>query len=810
MALSQAQKKFITLLAQDPENAFKKIKEKEIDLNSYKNCFYKDGTSLLHTLINGVIVTPSIHLPIITYVLENSSLSLEDKATGKNSAIEFYQDYYKDYFYSDYIPQGLNVVQNYYRLIEANKDKNSTGSIYLCVCNLKKYGFNIEYENLVPYLKNKYSNSTALLREIIIQDDLNALNNWFVLNPASKEFFLQQNFFLSEGKINHNNQIISGLRNKDEKSNALIFTIYKNAHKISNYLVDNEMLPLDGSIDKHQYYGNYKSNTIPVSALSQCLHNNYEMFEKVFYKLNKEQLSTSFTMKERVLNKYSHTDVLDSVLNHHNFKFRNLLMNNAADIMYYSEKPIEILHSIISTSASIEVISNTLNHFIQYWNINNKVEYPYTSFANRFFSNITTREIINDLDHTLITECIKNLKEKRLLLYDTHMVFTTRFFENEEIFNSLVRGGLDLKNTSISLDNEGETQKSINLLEMAISMRAGKGSYNSTKITNYNPKILKEIKNLIGENAVIINNTIKESIIASSINANQYDILDLYTNSEIKTLTQIEKQFINPWFNLTQREKFENFINRCIDSDIIFCDNVMLETQQGILKYEPLFYSLLAHDVNINILNKILDKENKTIYNLSKDPNFWQHITSEEISKYVKSSNADYNQPEILLSLCKSQNLNTIKLYLEYGGNITYKDNDQDTLLHILVKNGYYKPANLLIEYYPDLNSVVNRQNKFAASYLLEDLNKKCKDPSKMVSNSSKDEFSSMVDLACNMFSTGFQQSNKKPVEFLNTQLEKYDAIFKYKPELKNMMQYGVLQNKIITKEDSNIKKKKI
>lgn len=813
MALSQAQKNFVTLLAQNPQAAFKKIQDQEIDLNSYKNCFYKDGTSLLHILINGVITTSHVHLPIITYVLENSNLSLEDKATSKVSAIEFYQDYYKDYLYNDYMAQGLPFVKNFYNLIKASGNKNAVSSIYLCACNLKKYSLDIEYEDLLPQLKDKYNSAGNIIRQIILRDDIKALEEWFILNPKSKDYFLEQNFFLGDGKINtHNQEIVSGLRDKDEKSNALIFAIYKNAHKISPYIIDNNLLPLTGIIEKYEFYENVKSKSISVCALSQCVSsNNYELYEKIFYQLSKESLSEIFTTVEKILSKHPSTDLLDIVLNHSDIKFKNLIIQNAKDIMQFAKQPIHVLYSIISSSSSIENISNMLDNFLPYFDISKfPTKPPYTSFANRFFSNVTNRVNISDKQYALISQSVYNLKNAGLLLYETHMVFRPTFFSDEKLFDCLVNGGLDLKNTSVLLNNNSEQQKPINLLQIAVKLRTGVGSYNATEITNHNPKVLKKIKNMIGENALITNGPTKDLIISHSIIVNKYDILDLYSNEEIKQLIKIDKQFIKSWYNVTETKKFESFIHRCIDSDIIFCDNITVETPQGILKYDPLFYALLAYDTDINILDKILNKENKTINEFSKDPNFWNHITSKEIAQYVKNNGADYNNSEIILSLCQNLNLNTIDLYLKYGGNINYKDNNQDPLLHILVKGGYYKPANLLLEYYPELNSVVNRQNKFAVSYILEDLNKKCKDPSKIMSQPNKNEFMDIVDLTCNMFSNGFEQSNKKPVEFLKTQLAKYEAIFTYKPELKNMFQYGLLQNKIIHKQTNSIQKKKI
>lgn len=840
MAFSQAQKTFINLLTSKPYEAFNKIINGEIYLDTYQDEFFKDGTGLLHILCDGFCQDPELYYPIIQFVLNDKHLTLSDKAKGKNGASLVLIDYYYSLFphgsvahleqgetpyYNDKSKQFLSY---YCEIIKTNENIFSSQHKVDILSVLKLINEDM-YKQFLPYVSLDKNNYQNLIRALILQDDKNEFEKIITMNKEIVSNFSYFGFF---GKQRHNN----------EESNILTYALYLGAKDISSYIIDHNLSSLNGVCVGKKYSDYPKDKYIVIDTLTQALlSNDLDNYKKIFFKLEKEKFIPIFTNKHYVpINRSSiftydkdnlvHWDLLlqEDKKDFYDFVLSNKKQFINNDNTKDSKKLLDLLFATVSYEKNLEVVKNTLIHLLKESNIGGEIFNP-PPLTNRLISVFKSKikeNMVQEKDYILLKDCIKILSQADLLYFDSHMVYDKVYFTHQKLFFTLKEAGIDFNlNYHLGKGENSSYGKPHNIIETYLknneinnfstfTMIDSSDKYKFEKDLSEHNTIMSYILEHIGKNFYFqnqvssynlhFNSDDKTNIIGTALKTQNYDFLNLLNQEQIKKLCNgyIDfSYFIIEPFNEKKKIELEQFLNTCIDCDLSFFSSDTLHSHP--------FYQLLNKKIDFNILDRILEKENRTILELSSNFDFWENISNKYISQYVFDRGANYSHKNIALELGLRDKHLSLKFYLEYGGNVSYIDDKGRNILHILLRDNKIESGQIIFDHEPTLSEKVDKSHKFAVSYILQNYDKMCKNKYMVQSSNEIKKYQNYGNLIQDIFCEGLDSSQIKAMNFVEEQLKKYTNITNDKPEMLEYLAYGKLDKKV-KKIEIQKKKKKI
>lgn len=693
---------------------------------------------------------------------------------------------------------------------------------------MKKANLAEDFQELYSLL-SKNDTPTKLLQACIEVDDLSGfqtmLGDFPKINPKTLNFRKDPT-------------------NRNELSNILTFAINCQSEKVAHYIVEHDLVAFDGTIPNKQSFPNKNKNlAFTIHPLNEALDtNNYPLYETIFKKLVQTELSNSSSFNNNLLNfldieikprdSYTLTRHFDQLLQNENPKFLNLVTQSLEELINKNETAVDrnryvlpLVKTTLSSKAPLKTIFATLKVLLPFYEPQEKnLPYNFNILGNHFFSNVYSSKR-NDIEgnYDTITNTLKLLKEHNLFFYTNDMAFQKPFFQNKEIYHSIVNTGISLTENK---NFHGQGSK-INLLDISITHLDIDNNYPKLtpekieKIQEDKKYILPDIRKRIGDGVLFYNLGKNDSkyglektynLVENAVKNRKFEVLDVLSNDDLYRITGGYAKFCDQITIHSPNDQllFENFLQRCIDANISFftyptesktTDGIAIMDRTKELAYnqDHPFYDLLKFNINHKLLDQILKQENQTISQLSNNPHFWQFVLKEDMAQYVYDRGANYDNPESLLKLCYGTHPHAVDLYLKFGGSPEYKDSDDGSVLHYLIKDKKYEQAQTVVSYYPELVSTVNKHNKFPVSYLMVDLNKKCLELKKNP-DSKNESIKTCINLAFQIFKAGLKSYNKKPLKTLQNQFQQYDAISEYQPDLITAFNYGVLQANLVNK----------
>lgn len=825
MAFSQAQKVFLNLLTSQPYDVFKKIMSGEVKLETYQNEFFKDGSGLLHILSEAFLKSPKEYYPILKFILDDKHLTLSDHAKGKSGANLILIDHYNDLFLKglkqevqsidSVSKEGEQFLYYYYQIIKDNTSSFSPSHCVDVLATLKILKKDNLYEELLPYVDINKNTYQSLMKSIIKLDDIKDFKRLVTIHsdiPYNFEFY---SFFTNE-------------RTYNEYSNILTYALYYGAKHIASHIIEHNMAKLNGKCGSSYSFGSTNTKPITVDCLTQALiSNDLENYKSIFLKIDKKDYisiltnSISITQNQKAIlgtddNNLKHWDLLlDKISTNSEFydfviENKDLIIDNSSSID--AKSLLELILTTVSYEKDLEKVKFTLEKLLKNSHIGSEIFNP-PPIMNRLisvFQSSLRYNIVEDKEYNTLKDCIEILDNYGLLYFENSMMYNKDYFTNEKLFLTLIEAGIDY-NCNYHLGKNGVPH---NILEIYL-LNKEVNNYSTFNLLNSNEKdafdvelsnhnrILKHIIDNIG-NHIYIRDFNHIDMIGNALQNQNYSYLNLLNPEHIKAFSKSYASFANKIIspqNENNKIQLEKFLTTCIDCNISFFS-------QDNIDIHP-FYQLLNKNINLTILDIILEKENKTIFNLSNSPKFWENVSNPYISRYVLEKGANYNNKEITLHLAMKDLFNSLELYISHGGNIYYQDEKNRNLLHILLKEKRLFSANIIFEFEPLLAQQTDKNNKFPLSYILQDYDKMCENSNKAQSSYEKSKYEVCTKLLINMFSTGLNCSKNKSMKFVEEQLLKYKNIEKYHPEITEYLFYGQLENKIPI-IDVQKKKKKI
>lgn len=818
MALSQAQKKFINVVISNPQQAFDDIKSGNINLNSYKNEFFQSGEGLLHFMVLGLKDNASIYFSMILHVLQNSTLSLQDYSGRKESAWKFLTDSYNKDF-------NNNVLLNDYKIAQRTKHlewtveflKNDKKAEYhLFISTLAKLAENKDlalYDELYTYIPKQKTHSISygsLLSALIKNNDVNRLEQIVQDDDVKKAM-------MTKGASIYRN----GKKNDNELSNFLVFAISCRNFEAAKYLME-QGLNIDGTVEivKTSYgyssYNPYSSGynhgsssrrecKYAVSAFTESINANmFEIYKQIFTSSPIEQLEPSLLkFVTTYVNPYrTHgSSQIVHLLNHENPQFKEYFQSRYSDIIKKADKKLNILAQVLLSNIPFDEMKVMIEQSLINITEDDRSKSHSHLYAQGLINNILQRDL-NDLNvchHA--AQCLVALQQAGLNTYNTDALYTEKFFSSPLLIKEMIIQGWDFESNLPRKDNENKNPT--NVLNIFLELYSKNNTNLQQDIDNVRLS-LQALYDMNSTNRFLPNKGM--NLLENTLNKRNTLIFDLLSDDDILKFNELANKSPAHYFGYKAEIDINYFAKRLIDLNIDFFTMIGAESSGHVNKTIP-FYKLLEENADQKLMDTVLKNQNQDIHELSKETVFWNYVVSDETAQYVKERGANFDNPQMLKDVC-TYATKGIRMYLKYGGNTSWRDGDNNNVLHTLLehKHAGFELAFPIVEFAPQLCSETNRHGKFAISYFMPEIERTC--VKNIGVKHPEDAHAKKLDLLVNYLETGLDDATPKALKFLRQQMDKYTAVYNEIPHLRVLMEFNHLQKTIKPQENVVVKRK--
>lgn len=782
MALSQLQKKTLDLIYTSPDIVLEQIQNGKVNVDSFKNEFYQNGRGLIHIVLDFYSKDKNTYEKLFKYILNNSNLSIDDCTGRKPSAA---QELFQNNFSTKNHKPDKENLKSLYFLVKENGVRASDQTFNRALKYLSQDNELQLFDNLL-YSRKKIVNDynwKDIVENLINQDDVKRFKNVLTLIPSLHE---ELKSFKAASLQRESHSL-------KEASNLLTLAVI-NSDDISLFLLQESDIDLTGKIKEAKYssinyenYSNYnKIKYEAVQPLTQAyLNNKFFIFKKIFSKLDKQQIS-QLVLRTSVVDKAENLTKL--ILNDISSDFYNFLKNSIEDIVLREKSSLNkksLLLNVLGCNIPMKDKLHFALHIIPH--IEEQKEEYGNNLLDSFFPSLYSQKL-NSEDIDIAGKILNlTLKNNHKTAYN-QSIYTLSLFNNPELFQTLIANGLDI---TLSDDNDEHHKERKNPFYFYYNLTENINHYDLKK---FREKIdIPQLNKTFNLLKIINPDGIYETI--SNYNLLDYSLhkkdIILFNNLTDKEIITFVKR--NPLKNLHKPSEedqpiYETMCKRLFKLNVsFFSDNEH-------------FFMLLNNCKDFNFIDKVLEKEQKSIAELSEDKKFWNYIDTQKITDYVISKGANYSSRENLYYIAQCMSDIDFDLYITNGGKIKFQE-DSDNLLHYLIKNNLCVKATTLIENYPNLTHEINLQNKIPLSYFIVDFNRQCA--------KNKDESPSRYDLSfrkqINLFKTylnlGQLSNDSKAKKLFEEQINKYNDIEKIIPDLKELLLFKKIESSLETTE---------
>lgn len=838
MALSQQQKNTLELMDKNPDKFIEDIDNLKINLDDYKNEFFQDGKNISHLAVELYSKDKEKYLSVLKRVLE-STVSLYDSAKDYTAIDHFFRlNSNITYKYSDNEEQ----LKNLFELATINPSKINENDYSRIMHTFMQNEDKDKFEKLFSINKKIYPNEywENIFNKFIVENDLNSIKNIIENGDNSKEEIVKIKWELNLREKNKNlersNLLVAAVRYSDDIANYFLDNLKSIPFDLDGKTASNDKLEIDPYRTQFPKFTREDKKIIysSIHPLNEAFELDKEdLFLKILNKLKTKQIphliyKEKITKKKLKENNYSYssygdkyeaeTFLIDNILKDKQSKYYQLIKHNIDDIvsngsnanklillnqilekkdidydekLYFSQKIIPFLGKIIEEK-------NT-SSYSRYGS-----DYSYkkaTTLLDYFLKDLYSKEKATFEELGVASKILELSINNTNTIFTNSEIYNNKFFNNPEFLNHFVASGLDInkdystgkKTNPFSFYYELKERtsgqildpKKINKIFNVFKSLAGENlflplikpsylSHNNTYLLNYS---LKKLDNLIFSNL-----TDKEILKLSKLEEN-YSISDIgepVSENALDTYRDITKRMFNLGFSFFNKDKPDDF------------------------------YKLLKFHNDPVFLKEVLIRDNKNIFELSKDVNFWNNINTEIISQFIAIEKADFSSLDMTKAISNFQDKERVvfNLYLKHGGNINYSDDSNDNFLHYLIKNDKFKEATHLLTYHSELSQQINKQEKIPLSYMIVGFDRECRNSNK---NSKSDLFIEQTELFKKYLEVGDFGNNKKSKKFLMEQLDKYYHIREAIPDFKEIISYKILDASTQEKDETvPVKRNKI
>lgn len=802
MALSLKEKKFLELCENQPEEMLKEIinNTHKVNIDNFANNYLQYGYGLLHVLMKGCVDNPNKYLPLLLYVISLPKFDIYNRSriNGDESAFDVFIK--KSNFFT--FKPSVEQIKTLITVLKTSKTKKIKDLIKISAVIYKESKdlfFDLYDSVVLPILKDLGQNDVPielekLLRNVIENDDIELFEKIisdFKINNSPFNFL---NFM----SLSPNGRV------ENEKANILTYAIYYKAKKISNYILDNNILiNISKSTKPNYYYYNYQKRnsrhpivyeTHPI--IQAVANEDLELYKKIYNKLTKEEKNSLIrTNSCFILNGgigVSTDNFLSYLLKNQNPQYLKVIID---DIASYDDiyRFLAYAFTNVTDFKKCNMFLELLQPHLPFKNKDMGQVYSKVFILNSFLlylrSNINT---LSEENMGYANNCINILKKYNLIMYNPKVFFNCEYFVNSKINDFSVNHGL------VKCNEYEDVEKNVFKLYLG-SLEMGCAAKNSQewRFADFKEKDEK-LEKLIEQEKLIVDKLF--SAYPSDL-CEKDMMVKIYEKNAKLLLNAINKNGFKDY--LKDIDVVLHIKNNQIDLNVL--KEIIELNFQFFSNENKYFYHLMKENMPLEYLITILTKENKKISELSNDCNFWENINNDEMMQYVKSNGAIFDNIEVTKYLALGNSTRRFELYLKNGGTTILKDDGSgNNLLHWLIKNKKYRKADVVLEYHPSLALEKNKQKKYPIDYILPQLNK-----SIITKLENEKIVYQVLEKMLNVSKIIFdKEKSLKYLEESKKNIKKYSSMNNYN-NLEIMLEELILDKKL-SKKDGNVKKLKI
>jgi hypothetical protein len=808
MAFSNLQKKQLNLMIENPKEFLEQCKNGKVDLKSFHNQFFKNGSGIFHLLADRLIIDSnrdiSEYMDIFSYVLEQDTrLSIFQDVGRTTSAFKELMDFAKT---SSKLNTAITEI-----LLKQNKiyiDSTKNYQIADFVCILAEQGFYKEVDQIITSLP-----------KILDSELMNNLLN-IAIEINSKDFL---NYVLKDSKFTDklNNEIgsyffpMSKPYEQKECGNVYIKCIKQKNYNALFQVTENyapSILSSGKVIRNEKRYSNanwFRQDLHPLDLLlEEGNKNNFEKFYNLISDADKAEWVAS---KKGIPNEICKTGFQDIILKNIN----NLFSENVPNI-----SKLGVYNNLLS-------FGETLMEPNKYQNIEKILEplwdkIPMVDKATSFrgvkplFEHFYSAGNMSDEEIQAFTNIFKKIVERGEFQY-TNNLFSKSFFNEPKLVKKLLENGLkiDVLPTDRFLDSDVKEMQ-INIFEIYLHVYGEDKRKNYQTINPLNIEKSKETLSILYDyNPTLVFNetTKKESILKLAVTLNCGEIFEILSVSDFeKFIKNEEKSLLESISNSNSTNDSSNALNIFISKALqtnMFNDYKNLSNKH---KAIPLFfYYFLNAEVEPNLLDKLYEKVGFDINKEINKTTFWHIATTKHAREYTKEKVTEKIHPGALGAImefitAENQHHKHLLAVLDVFPDFYKNKLDGENLLHMAARKNAYINTTKLVTLYPELATEANEYSKLPVSYLIDAINKQLKKNhfgyNGTVHSNAKEAFINLLPHSISM--------NENVNKTLEEQLEKYPDIKENFKDVIVIYEYEKLKGTMLLNNAPSTKKLKL
>lgn len=749
MAFSNLQKKQLALMTDKPKEFLVMCKNGEVNLPSFKQEFFKNGSGIFHVLADCLMNKAntnkdfSDHLEVFSYILEQDTrLTMFQDVGRKVSAFKELAAFATD-------SSKLNTAITCLLLKQKYVDSLNYYPISNFVCTLASQGFFKEVDDII-----------ATFPKVLDTDLINNLLNIAIdiQTPILLDYLLEDPKIaprLNE-EIGKCYFTLSKPFEQKECGN-----IYKKCIKAENYLALFKIMENYGDsiiasgkvVNDEKRYQNTNWFRKEVHTLDLLLEagnkDNFKIFYNLMHITDRAEWVSTEKGKPSNLVKAGFEDI---VLN----DLKNLFTEEVPKVYQ-----LGLYNNILCFSR--ELMEPTKYQTIEkvlapLWDKIPQVNEA-TSFrgVKPLFDHFYANGEMSDQEIQSFTNIFKKIKERGEFQF-TNKLFSRSFFNEPKLVKKLLEVGLeiDILPTDRFLDSDVKEMQ-INIFEAYLLAH---NEHVRNLYSTANPLIPKKavetLSILYEHNPKLIFNetTKKESLLKLAIKENCGPIFQILTVDDFKKFYEVDGSSLLESIDNNKSKNDENksclnvLVEKALKAD-------MFQTYKNLsnkTKPPPLFfYYLLGRELDTDLLDKVYSIVGIDLNKEIQKTSFWKFATSKYIRDYLKERVTEKIHPENLDSIISfvtspNEHHNHLLTILEVIPDFYKTQMNGNNLLHITAKNDAYMKSTKLVTLYPELAKETNNQNRLPVSYMIDSMNEQLQGRNRNIAINLKEAFTTTIE----------------------------------------------------------------
>jgi hypothetical protein len=747
MAFTNLQKKQLALMTDKPKEFLEMCKNGEVNLSSYRQEFFKDGSGIFHVLADCLMNKAntnkdfSDHLELFSYILEQDTpLTIFQDVGRRMSAFKFLADFAKT-------SSKLNNAITTLLLKQKPENKINDYLIREFICTLASQGFFKEVDEII-------NTFPKVLDTDLINDLLNIAID--IPTPVLLDYLLTDSKITPRLEEDISKCYFTLTKPFEQKECGNIYkkcitvenysALFKIMEKYGDFIIASGKISDD--LKRYQYTNWFRKEVHTLDMLlEKGNQDNFQNFYNLMHVTDRAEWVSTEKGKPSNLVKPGFEDIVLNDLNN--------LFSEEVPTVY----KMGVYNNLLSFSR--ELMESTKYQTIEkllepLWDKIPQIDKA-TSYRGikPLFDHFYANGEMSDEEIQSFANIFKKIKDRGEFQY-TNKLFSRSFFNEPKLVKKLLEAGLgiDVLPTDRFLDSDVKQMK-INIFEAYLPAHDEYVRNIYPKANPLRPEKARETLAILYEHnpKLIFNETTKkESLLKLAIKENCGAIFEILTVEDFQKFYQMDGTSLLDSIKSSAKEiEGNNSLNALVDKAL---KAGMFEPYKNVSdtdKTPAFFYYFLSRQVDTELLDEVYKTVGIDLNHEIQKTSFWKIATSKYARDYLKERVTEKIHPENLdaiVSFVTSPNEHHEHLLaiLEVIPDFYKSKMNGDNLLHITAKNDAYMKSTKLAILYPELAKEPNNKNRLPVSYMIDSMNEHLHGRNRNIHMNLKEAFTTTIE----------------------------------------------------------------